>query len=57
MGECHGLLVQYVTFNSTMHMGGVWRIGGIRYHFLGAVKIPEDSEEYIWLDQIWTELQ
>jgi len=35
-----------------MHMGGVWRIGGVHYHFLGAVKIPEESDEDDWLDQI-----
>jgi hypothetical protein len=44
--------VQYVTWNTTMHMGGVWRTGGIHYYFLGAVKIPEESDEDIWLDQV-----
>lgn len=39
-----------VTWNTTMHMGGVWRIGGIHYHFLGVVMIPEESDT--WLDQI-----
>jgi hypothetical protein len=35
-----------------MHMGGVWRIGGVHYHFLRAVKIPEISDEDVWLDQV-----
>ena len=41
----------YVTWNTTMHMVGVWRIGGILYYFQEAVKIPEKSDEDIWLDQ------
>jgi hypothetical protein len=35
-----------------MHMGGVWRTGGTHYYFLGAVKIPEESDEDISLDQV-----
>ena len=35
-----------------MHTGGVWRIGRIHYHFLGDVKIPEESDENIWTNQI-----
>ena len=43
---------QYVTWNTTMHMGGVWRTGGILHYFQEAVKIPEKLDEDIWLDQV-----
>jgi hypothetical protein len=50
--EDAGLLEQYVTWNTTMHMGGVWRTGGILHYFQEAVKIPEKLDEDIWLDQV-----